>query len=61
MWSRPEFAPALQGIQEKINKSLGILQDFWKIAYVLPKLDCVALPNYQATRPADSWGLLLFK
>lgn len=61
MWSRPEFAAALEGVQEKINMSLNILIDYWGVAYPLPKLDCVAVPNFQATRPADHWGLLLFK
>ncbi|CAG9853687.1 unnamed protein product [Phyllotreta striolata] len=61
IWARPDFITALTNVSEKIANSLIVLQDFWKVPYPLPKLDVFALPNYQATRPADSWGVLLFK
>ncbi|KAJ8958079.1 hypothetical protein NQ314_006464 [Rhamnusium bicolor] len=61
IWARPDFISALTNVSEKVIKSLEILQEFWETPYPLPKLDIFALPNYQATRPADSWGVLLFK
>jgi len=61
IWGRPDYISALQNVTHKVVKSLKILQDFWNISYPLPKLDCLSLPNYQALRPADNWGLILFK
>ncbi|GJQ74272.1 hypothetical protein Trydic_g19171 [Trypoxylus dichotomus] len=61
VWGRPEFVDTLKNVSEKITRSLRILQNFWCVPYALPKLDCVALPNYQGTKPADSWGLIAFK
>ncbi|KAG5881692.1 hypothetical protein JTB14_002175 [Gonioctena quinquepunctata] len=61
IWARPDFISAVRNVSDKVEKSLGVLEEFWGTPYPLPKLDIFALPNYQATRPADSWGLLLFK
>ncbi|KAI4458976.1 protease m1 zinc metalloprotease [Holotrichia oblita] len=61
VWSRPDYLDMLKNVSDKIIRSLEILQDFWGVPYPLPKLDCFALPNYQATKPADNWGLILFK
>lgn len=61
IWARPEFINSLRNVTEKIEKSLIILENFWKMPYPLPKLDIFALPNFQATRPADGWGVLIFK
>ncbi|XP_064212579.1 aminopeptidase N isoform X1 [Tribolium castaneum] len=61
VWARPDFITALANVTDKIRKSVKILEEFWGCPYPLPKLDVLALPNYQATRPADNWGLLLFK
>lgn len=61
IWGRPDFQQQLMNASEKVARSLTILQDFWGVPYPLPKLDCMALPNYQATRPADNWGVILFK
>lgn len=61
IWGRPDFAVQLVNAAEKVVKSLKILEEFWGVPYPLPKVDCLALPNYQATKPADNWGLILFK
>lgn len=61
IWGRPDFQQQLLNASIKVVRSLKILQDFWGVPYPLPKLDCMALPNYQATRPADNWGVILFK
>lgn len=61
IWGRSDFQQQLMNASEKVVRSLKILQDFWGVPYPLPKLDCMALPNYQATRPADNWGVILFK
>ncbi|XP_018561652.1 aminopeptidase N [Anoplophora glabripennis] len=59
--ARPDFISALTNVSDKVVRALEILEDFWQTPYPLPKLDIFALPNYQATRPADGWGILLFK
>lgn len=61
VWARPDFISALANVTDTVRKSIKILEEFWGCAYPLPKIDLLALPNYQATRPADNWGLLLFK
>lgn len=52
---------ALKNVTTKVEQVLNVLQEYWGVPYPLPKLDCVALPNYQAVRPADNWGLIFFK
>lgn len=61
VWARPDFISALKNVTTKVFRAIKILEEFWGCPYPLPKLDLLALPNYQATRPADNWGLLLFK
>lgn len=61
VFGRLDYLESLKNSTQKIVKSLRILQNFWGVRYPLPKLDCLALPNYQATKPADNWGLILFK
>ncbi|KAK9874641.1 hypothetical protein WA026_005467 [Henosepilachna vigintioctopunctata] len=61
VWSRPDFIESLQNVTKKVENTIDVLEEFWGLKYPLPKLDIVTIPNFQATRPADSWGLLLFK
>ncbi|KAF7279863.1 hypothetical protein GWI33_006670 [Rhynchophorus ferrugineus] len=61
VWARPDFIEALTNVTTKVSKSVKFLEDFWGSPYPLPELNIFALPNYQATKPADSWGLLMFK
>lgn len=61
IWSRPDFVSALVNVSEKVHKAIRILEEFWGVPYPLAKLDIVAVPNYQAQRPSNGWGLLLFK
>lgn len=61
IWARPDFLDALVNVTRKVSKSIQCLEDFWGSPYPLPELNIFALPNYQATRPADSWGILMFK
>lgn len=58
---RKDYIDSLENATNKIVSSLKIIQEFWNVPYPLPKLDCLALPSYQATRPADNWGVILFK
>ncbi|XP_060526460.1 aminopeptidase N [Cylas formicarius] len=61
IWARPDFIQTLVNVSGKVTRSVRFLEDFWGVPYPLPELNIFALPNYQATRPADSWGILLFK
>ncbi|KAJ8917173.1 hypothetical protein NQ315_012665 [Exocentrus adspersus] len=61
VWARPDYIVALTNVSEKVMRSLEILEELWETPYPLPKLNIYALPNYQATKAADSWGVLLFK
>ncbi|XP_017774148.1 PREDICTED: aminopeptidase N [Nicrophorus vespilloides] len=61
VFARPDFLLSFNNTTLKVARSLKIIQKFWGTKYPLPKLDCLALPNYQAIRPADNWGLILFK
>ncbi|KAL1513014.1 hypothetical protein ABEB36_002501 [Hypothenemus hampei] len=61
VWARPDFLPALVNVTSKVSKSIQFLENFWGSPYPLPELHIFALPNYQATRPSDGWGILLFK
>lgn len=61
VWGRSDYIEALKEVSDKVESVLNVLQDYWGVPYSLPKLDVVALPNYQAVKPADNWGLIFFK
>lgn len=53
--------PALEGLSEKLHLVFNEIAQWWQVALPLTKLDIVALPNYQGVKPADNWGLIVFK
>ncbi|KAG6450130.1 hypothetical protein O3G_MSEX006399 [Manduca sexta] len=61
VWGRPEYLQALEGVNEKLVQVFGEIANLWKEPLPLRKLDVVALPNYQGVKPADNWGLIVFK
>ncbi|XP_028036139.1 aminopeptidase N [Bombyx mandarina] len=61
VWGRKEYLQALDGVGEKFLKVFSEVANMWQIPLPLKKLDMVALPNYQGVRPADNWGLIVFK
>lgn len=61
VYGRPDYVEALKNVSCKVESVLNVLQEYWGVPYPLPKLDVVALPNYQAVKPADNWGLIFFK
>lgn len=52
---------SLQRIYERIEKSLLSIQNFLGVDFPLEKLDIVALPNFSTVKPADNWGLIVYK
>lgn len=61
VWGRPEFHQALEGVNAKLTTVFQEIAKFWCVALPLRRLDIVALPNYQGVKPADNWGLIVFK
>ncbi|XP_072939731.1 aminopeptidase N isoform X2 [Epargyreus clarus] len=61
VWGRPEFLQALEGVNEKLSRVFEEIATFWQVPLPLRRLDIVALPNYQGVKPADNWGLIVFK
>ncbi|KAJ8727748.1 hypothetical protein PYW07_001867 [Mythimna separata] len=61
VWGRPEYLEALAGINEKVVLVFRELAAFWRVPLPLKRLDIVALPNYQGVKPADNWGLIVFR
>lgn len=61
VWGRPEYLEALEGVNEKLMRVFKELTQFWRVPLPLRRLDIVALPNYQGVKPADNWGLIVFR
>ncbi|CAG9559627.1 unnamed protein product [Danaus chrysippus] len=61
VWGRPEFIEMLEGLNEKVAQVFSEVANFWQVPLPLRRLDIVALPNYQGVKPADNWGLIVFK
>ncbi|OWR47404.1 protease m1 zinc metalloprotease [Danaus plexippus plexippus] len=61
VWGRPEFVEMLEGLNEKVAQVFSEVANFWQVPLPLRRLDIVALPNYQGVKPADNWGLIVFK
>lgn len=61
VWGREEFLPALEGLPEKLALVFSEIAQYWQVPLPLKRLDIVALPNYQGVKPADNWGLIVFK
>ncbi|XP_045766151.1 aminopeptidase N isoform X1 [Maniola jurtina] len=61
VWGRSEYLQALEGVNEKLSRVFGEVAKFWQVSLPLRRLDIVALPNYQGVKPADNWGLIVYK
>ncbi|XP_053699117.1 aminopeptidase N [Sabethes cyaneus] len=61
IWTRKDVQENLNGARAKIALIMEHLTNFWNVSYPLGKLDIVALPNFSSVKPADNWGLILFK
>ncbi|XP_075971885.1 aminopeptidase N [Anticarsia gemmatalis] len=61
VWGRPEYLEALDGVNEKVIRVFKELAQVWRVPLPLRRLDIVALPNYQGVKPADNWGLIVFR
>ncbi|XP_050667556.1 aminopeptidase N [Leptidea sinapis] len=60
-WGRAEYLTALEGLNERIKLVFTELANYWQVPLPLKQLDIVALPNYRGFKPADNWGLIVFR
>ncbi|KAH1005342.1 hypothetical protein HUJ04_006343 [Dendroctonus ponderosae] len=61
VWARPDFMEALVNVSRKVATTFDYLEKFWGVFSPLNELNIFALPNFNATKPGDSWGVLMFK
>ncbi|XP_062552082.1 aminopeptidase N [Armigeres subalbatus] len=61
VWARKDFHDQIKDVNIKINTILEHLVRFWNASFPLDKLDVVALPNFSSVKPADNWGLVVFR
>lgn len=61
VWGRKDFLKHLKDVPDKVVRIINYFQDYFNSSIGLPKLDLMAVPGYNAAKPSDSWGLMLFK
>uniref|UniRef100_A0A2M4AFZ3 Aminopeptidase n=1 Tax=Anopheles triannulatus TaxID=58253 RepID=A0A2M4AFZ3_9DIPT len=61
VWARPDFHASVAAVRDRVKLILGKLEAYWGVALPLDKLDIVALPGFSYVKPADNWGLIVFK
>lgn len=61
IWARKEVHEQVKDVKLKIKIVIDQLTQYWNASYPLSKLDIVALPNFSSVKPADNWGLIVFK
>ncbi|XP_058127860.1 aminopeptidase N [Anopheles ziemanni] len=61
VWSRRDFQQSLTEVRKRVRLTLEKLQEYWGVELPLEKLDIVALPGFSYVKPADNWGLIVFK
>uniref|UniRef100_A0A182NAG4 Aminopeptidase n=1 Tax=Anopheles dirus TaxID=7168 RepID=A0A182NAG4_9DIPT len=61
VWARRDFQKNVADVEQRVRVALKKLQEYWGVALPLAKLDVVALPGFSYVKPADNWGLIVFK
>lgn len=61
IWARKDFHEQIKDVKLKIQIVLDRLVKVWNASFPLDKLDIVALPNFSSVKPADNWGLVVFR
>nr|XP_040240358.1 aminopeptidase N [Anopheles coluzzii] len=61
VWARRDFQKNVADVQQRVKLALRKLQEYWGVPLPLEKLDVVALPGFSYVKPADNWGLIVFK
>ncbi|XP_035914900.1 aminopeptidase N [Anopheles stephensi] len=61
IWARRDFQKNVADVEQRVKLALKKLKDYWGVDLPLEKLDVVALPGFSYVKPADNWGLIVFK
>ncbi|XP_065072809.1 aminopeptidase N [Ochlerotatus camptorhynchus] len=61
LWARKEFHEQNKDVKYKLKIVLEYLINYWNVSFPLEKLDVIVLPNFSAVKPADNWGLVVFR
>ncbi|XP_058063997.1 aminopeptidase N [Anopheles bellator] len=61
IWARRDFRDSLVQLRKRVKLTLAKLESYWGVELPLEKLDIVALPGFTHVKPADNWGLIIFK
>lgn len=60
VWTRPGFAHTAEYALKVAGKILRYYEDFFGIEYPLPKMDMIALPDFNAGA-MENWGLITYR
>ncbi|XP_055377677.1 aminopeptidase N [Condylostylus longicornis] len=61
IWARPDVHEEMSEMFEKVEQVYNTLEKYFDAQVPLTKIDVVAVPGMSVVRPADNWGLILFK
>ncbi|XP_023303104.2 aminopeptidase N [Lucilia cuprina] len=61
IWSTPDLHSELEDVYVKLTKIYNCLNNYFNVSIPLSKIDVLAIPELTSVRPADNWGLLMFK
>ncbi|XP_037815960.1 aminopeptidase N [Lucilia sericata] len=61
IWSTPDLHSELEDVYVKLTKIYNCLNNYFNVSIPLSKIDVLAIPGLASVRPADNWGLLMFK
>ncbi|XP_068631174.1 endoplasmic reticulum aminopeptidase 2 [Battus philenor] len=61
VWGRSDYRDVLETVADRVQDIMGVVKTYQWPPLPLRKIDIVALPNYQGVKPADNWGLIVFK
>ena len=60
-WSAPGRLEQVDFIVNLAPKMLRFLENYFKMAFTLPKIDFIALPQIDFFSAMENWGLIVFK
>ncbi|XP_065370998.1 aminopeptidase N [Calliphora vicina] len=61
IWATPDLHSELEEVHGKLIKVYNCLNNYFNVSIPLKKVDVLAIPGLASVRPADNWGLLMFK
>ncbi|KAM7360043.1 aminopeptidase N isoform 1-T2 [Cochliomyia hominivorax] len=61
IWSTPDLHSELEEVHTKLITVYNCLKNYFNVSIPISKIDVLAIPGLASVRPADNWGLLMFK